>query len=78
MARYIDADVLIKNIVKIQDLRTLSTKTIGQAIDETPTADVVETKDCYKCKYLNFHAGQYPCSCCRNCYIDKFEPKEGE
>ena len=42
MARYIDADMLIKNIAKIQDLRTLSTKTIGEAIDRTPTADVVE------------------------------------
>lgn len=44
MARYIDADLLIKNIVKIEDLRTLSTKTIGEAISNTPTADVVEVR----------------------------------
>ena len=44
MARYIDADLLIENIAKIQDLRTLSTKTIGEAITATPTADVVEVK----------------------------------
>ena len=44
MARYIDADLLIKNIVSIEDLRTLSTKTIGEAIDKTPTADVAEVK----------------------------------
>ena len=44
MARYIDTDLLIKNIVKIEDLRTLSTKTIGEAISNTPTADVVEVR----------------------------------
>ena len=44
MARYIDADLLIKNIANITDLRTLSTKTIGEAINNTPTADVVEVK----------------------------------
>ncbi len=44
MARYIDADLLVENICKIEDLRTLSTKTIGEAISNTPTADVVEVK----------------------------------
>lgn len=44
MARYIDADLLIENIAKIEDLRTLSTKTIGEAISNTPTADVVEVE----------------------------------
>ena len=67
MARYIDADLLIKNIAKIEDLRTLSTKTIGEAISNTPTADVEEVKhgtwlpqivngikswDCSECKTL--------------------------
>lgn len=42
MARYIDADLLVENICKIEDLRTLSTKTIGEAISNTPTADVEE------------------------------------
>ena len=51
MAKYIDADLLIKNIAKIQDLRTLSTKTIGEAISNTPTADVVEVVRCADCKY---------------------------
>ena len=41
-ARYIDAELLVEEIAKINDLRTLSTKTIGEAIDKTPTADVVE------------------------------------
>lgn len=53
MARYIDADLLIKIIAKTQDLRTLSTKTIGEAISRTPTADVVE-----KAEYEAVIAGQ--------------------
>ena len=52
MARYIDADLLIKNIANIEDLRTLSTKTIGKAISDTPTADVVEVVRCKDCKHL--------------------------
>lgn len=50
MSRYIDADAFCKEIVKIQDLRKLSTKTIGEALHRIPTADVVEVvrcKDCY-------------------------------
>ena len=50
MARYIDADLLIKNIANIEDLRTLSTKTIGEAISKTSTADVVEVVRCKDCK----------------------------
>lgn len=44
MARYIDADAFCKEIVKIQDLRRLSTATIGDALHRIPTADVVEVK----------------------------------
>lgn len=35
--RLIDADALIEEIAKTQDLRTLSTKTIGEAIDRVPS-----------------------------------------
>lgn len=42
--RYISEKALIENIAKIEDLRTLSTKTIGEAISNTPTADVVEVR----------------------------------
>ena len=69
MARYIDADLLIKNIASIEDLRTLSTKTIGEAIDKTPTADVVEVKHA---KWEINSDGYYPYCC--NC---KTEPKNG-
>ena len=42
--RYISVKDLVENIAKIKDLRTLSTKTIGEAIDATPTANVIEIK----------------------------------
>lgn len=47
-------------------------------IDGAPTAaDVVEIKDCTQCKYFEKDRSNYPCSHCRNCYTDKFKPKEG-
>lgn len=49
--RYIREKSLIDEIVKIKDLRTLSTKTIGKAISNVPTADVVEVVRCKDCKY---------------------------
>jgi hypothetical protein len=54
--RYISEKSLIDEIVKIKDLRTLSTKTIGEAISNVPTADVVEVVRCKDCKY------------CEHCY----------
>lgn len=44
--RLIDADVLIEEIAKIADLRTLSTKTIGEAIDRVPGIEIIHCKDC--------------------------------
>ena len=50
--RLIDADALIEFIVEeAQDLRTLSTKTVGQAISKTPTVDAVPVIRCKDCKY---------------------------
>lgn len=50
--RLIDADALIKFIVEeAQDLRTLSTKTVGQAISKTPTVDAVPVIRCKDCKF---------------------------
>lgn len=40
--RLIDADVLKKNFASIEDLRTLSTKTIGEVIKKTPTVKAIE------------------------------------
>ena len=39
MGKIVDTDVLIQNITSINDLRTLSTKTIGEAIDKTPAVN---------------------------------------
>lgn len=50
--RLIDADALIEFIVEeAQDLRTLSTKTVGQAISKTPTVDAVPVIRCKDCKF---------------------------
>lgn len=51
MSRYVEVDAFIKEVVKIQDLRRLSTATIGEALDRTPTADVVEVVRCKDCKW---------------------------
>lgn len=41
MARYIDADEFVKRVIQYP---RQSTKTIGLALADTPTADVVEVK----------------------------------
>lgn len=57
--RYISQNALIKEILKIHG--NLSTKNVGQAIWDTPTADVVEVVRCKDCKdykaYGNGKAG---------------------
>ena len=49
--RYISQNALIKEIAKIRG--NLSTKNVGQAIWDTPTADVVYVVRCKDCKYCN-------------------------
>lgn len=46
---YIDREELIKNLAKIKDLRTLSTKTVGQAITDALAPDVVKVVRCKEC-----------------------------
>jgi hypothetical protein len=41
MSRLIDADALVEEIVNIDDLRRLSTATIGRALDAAPTIDAI-------------------------------------
>ncbi len=43
-----------------------------------PTADVVEIRDCEQCEFFSKPHDEYPCSHCKNCYVDKFKPKGGE
>jgi len=79
--KLIDADALIKNLVSIKDLRTLSTKTIGEAIEKTPTVDAVEVVRCKDCKWY----GYYSCEMGGNNWMrdgngfcDRGERKDGE
>lgn len=47
MSKYVEVKALEKAIIEnAQDLRTLSTKTVGQAISSLPTIDIVRCKDC--------------------------------
>ena len=77
MARYIDADRLLLVLQKNFG-HTGGADTVKQLIDKQPTADVVEVRDCAKCKHNEKHATQYPCSHCKNCYTDKFERSDTE
>ena len=45
-------------------------------LNEVEDADVEENKDCEKCIHFGKHATEYPCSHCRNCYTDKFQPND--
>lgn len=52
MARYIDADALIR---KIQEGHKFGSLTITELINECPTADVVEVVRCKDCKNWDRH-----------------------
>ena len=45
-------------------------------LNEVADADVEENKDCKKCIHFDKNATEYPCSYCRNCYTDKFQPND--
>ena len=85
--RLIDADALIESIVEeAQDLRTLSTKTVGQAISKTPTVDTVPVIRCKDCKWYSANTG-YHWGRCENYrpfpfdetdYCSRAERKENE
>ena len=71
--RYISQNALIKEIAKIHG--NLSTKNVGQAIWDTPTADAVEVvrcKDCAYCRYVD-GAGIYRCDR-RGYYSEEIKP----
>lgn len=53
--RYISQNALIKEIAKIHG--NLNTKNVGQAIWDTPTADVVEVVRCEKCRHYHAEKG---------------------
>lgn len=51
-------------------------KVVKQVIEDTPTVNVVEVRDCEQCIHFSKRATEYPCSHCRNCYPDKFQPND--
>ena len=74
MAEYIDREELIENLNKFAP--EYYNALINQLITKQPTADVEENKDCEQCIHFGKHATEYPCSHCRNCYTDKFQPND--
>ena len=71
--RYISEKALIDNIAKIEDLRTLSTKTVGIAISATPTADVVKVRHGHWIKRGN----EKKCSVCGFIYYSNNDEWNG-
>ena len=59
--RLVDVDKLMRNIVSIGDLRRLSTKTIGEAIDKTPQIEVIPKAWIEK----EIKITQHLCGCCK-------------
>ena len=85
MARYIDADLLLKDISESVVFSVRSgfispemrgARKVIDRIENALTADVVEKRDCDLCIFNSRHATEYPCSHCKNCYTDKFKPCE--
>ena len=70
MARYIDADLALD---KMKNWHTK--ERLMACVRDTPTADVVEFKDCEQCIHSGKQVTEYPCSHCRYCYTDKFQPR---
>ena len=71
MARYIDADSLIKTVngfTKFYHLDRLSVGTFIDAVVDMPTAEVVEVVRCKDCKHARFH-DYAPAECPYYCSI---------
>ena len=71
--RYISQNALIKEIAKIHG--NLSTKNVGQAMWDTPTADVVEVVRCRDCKYCKKLDIVDVCEHDKNLMINESNPK---
>lgn len=89
MARYIDADKFLKSMISrfkcvpligiikyIKGEECFECEDLDTLINETFTADVEEKRECEKCVHFLKDVTQYPCSHCRNCYTDKFQPND--
>ena len=84
MTKYIDKEKLLQKLSRMIDYYKNDNKVngltalfqVGDAIMDCPTVEVEEKKDCEKCIHFGRHATEYPCSHCRNCYTDKFQPND--
>lgn len=79
MARYYDLDKLSKLIEARADTMLegkCAMLYVAKWLNLLPTVDVEEKKDCEKCIHFGKYATEYPCSHCRNCYTDKFQPND--
>lgn len=61
--RYISQNALISEIAKIPG--NLNTRNVGQAIWDTPTADVVEVVRCKDCEFSRFDTSTEKYTCHR-------------
>lgn len=73
--RLIDANVLMKNIGKIPQLRGITYGRMKKAVEETPTIDAVPVVRCRECKYARPLVQEEYVTCimwCRGSQLDGF------
>lgn len=58
------------------DTITMTAKVLKSIKENYEELIKLKSKDCEKCIHFGKHATEYPCSHCRNCYIDKFQPND--
>ena len=73
---YIDVDKFAEKICNFQAIDEDCVNKMIWILRTFPTENVEEKKDCEKCIHFGKHATEYPCSHCRNCYTDKFQPND--
>jgi len=54
--------------------RSVCTRMVA-ALFEIPVSNVKAVRNCEECEHFSKSNEQYPCSHCRNCYIDQFRSK---
>ncbi len=73
---YIDVDKFAEKICNFQAIDEDCANKMIWLLRTFPAENVEEKKDCEKCIHFGKHATEYPCSHCRNCYTDKFQPND--
>ena len=75
MPKYIDVDLLISELRALNEQERLEYMGVYDCIKSMPIVNsIVQNKDCSQCKYFERGPKKYPCSQCKKCYIDKFQP----